>query len=58
MGERRSRTCNQQVVDGACCQSFDSEVIAMVLNPPVRECSRKVYGLVSVTPSNPLRLVV
>ena len=57
MGDRRSRNCNQPVVDGVCCQRFDSEIVARVLNPPLRGFSRKVHRLVSVTSSNQPHLI-
>ena len=57
MGELRCRTCNHPVVDEVCYQRFDSEIVARVLNPPLRGCSRKVRRLVSVTSSTQLRLI-
>ena len=57
MRERRCRNCNQPVVNGVCCQRFDSEIVVRVLNPPLRGCSRKVHRLVSVTSSNQPRLI-
>ena len=57
MGDRRSRNCNQPVVDGVCCWRFDSEIVARVLNPPLRGCNRKVRRRVSVTSSTQPRLI-
>ena len=57
MGERPRRSCNRPVMDGVCCQRYDSEIVARVLCPPFGGCSRKVHRFVSVNIWNQLRLI-